>query len=282
MRRILVYILRGLIALAVVAAVLILDAFWFEPNFPILRRVTVRDPDLPSAFDGYRIAFITDIHVINYGSREERMLRLVRRFRPDLILLGGDFVEDRRGDRWQKSRSELVDEACRVFSRLSEPDGIFAVTGNWDWPGDLPRYRERGVRFLKNESVSLSRKGETIYLAGTSVSPVDFRKAFAGIPANAFIIFLNHFPDRMDQGLAFGADLCLSGHSHGGQCRFPFVRTYLPGGCNKYVYGKYKSDGAVFYVSPGVGNHIRDVRFRCRSEVTGIILKKGKNGGKRR
>lgn len=103
----------------------------------------------------------------------------------------------------------------------------------------------------------------------------DLGKALEGAPAGAIIVLLAHEPDYADEVAADGrVSLQLSGHSHGGQVRLPFIGApFLPYLGRKYPAGLYRVGGMWLYVNRGVGLISPAVRFNCRPEVTLLTLR---------
>lgn len=269
-RRSLVAIVMGLVALV----------YWrlrhFNPYRPMLERIELPLPPGNEPLDGMRIAFVTDTHVGPFISTRDlrRGLALLDREPVELVLLGGDYV----------SESNLY--AAGMASALTAlvvraPLGAFAVMGNHDLPLGVDRVRtelERvGVRVLRNESVILARGGRHLAIAGiddTIVGRANAALAFAGIPAGAPVLALWHEADFAEEAARLGAFAQLSGHTHGGQVRLPWVGSiWLPPDGQRRDMGFFDVDGMPVYLSRGLGVYRPPVRWRCPPEVTLITLK---------
>ena len=87
-------LLFSLITVVLVGGICAIDGFLIEPNFPRIIRQEVLIPNLPKALDGFKIVQLSDLHIVKYGKREARALKLIRRIRPDLICLTGDYIGD--------------------------------------------------------------------------------------------------------------------------------------------------------------------------------------------
>lgn len=263
----------GAAATAVAAGVAAYARF-VEPRWLERTRTRVPVPGLAPALDGLRIAVLSDLHVTS-----PRGLRLVRRAcrlaldaRPDLVALTGDFVTDGSGP-YLDAVAAVLDEA------LSAPLGLFAVPGNHDQAVGIGRYfralrRHPGLHDLTNTAVRLDHQGATIRVAGT-----DSLREGAARPAEAlaqaapadFTLLLTHNPDLAEEACAAFApvDLVVSGHTHGGQVRFPVVgavknSSHYP---DRYEAGLVRRPWAWVYVSRGVGTVNLPFRFLCRPEV---------------
>ena len=230
---------------------------------------------LPHAFEGYRLALVTDIH---HGpcvplSWIDTLARRTVELAPDLVVFGGDFVSHVRHD---------LDGLDRSLARFRAPDGAVAVLGNHDhWVGAghvLAMLERAGVPALVNQHRLLVRGGAAIALAGVD----DFRhgairldEALAGIPAEVPRILLSHNPDLIEY-LPRGVrvDLMLSGHTHNGQIHFPSVGPLtVPsqfGG--KYLHGLGRFQETQLYVSAGVGTVSIPIRWGNPPELPIIRL----------
>ncbi len=256
-----------------------LDAFAVEPNALRFERVRVPVKGLPPAFEGYRIAFVTDVHYPRNISRDfvRRAVAMGNGFRPDLFLFGGDFIDG--------PSASGVPSLAGLFDAASAPDGVYGVLGNHDWWIDGPGCRaevERTspVRFLDNASVRLRKGGDEIALAGLEdlwCRQPDLDAALAGIPPDMPRLLLSHNPDTAESVRGSGrVDLQLSGHTHGGEVVLPFYGPpFLPSRYgDKFARGLVGGALHRVYVSRGITSP-RRVRFACRPEVTGITLTRG-------
>jgi predicted MPP superfamily phosphohydrolase len=232
--------------------------------------------DLPPAFDGYRVAFLTDTHVASFVRRAfyREILARVRAFDPDLVLLGGDFVS------WQR---HIALAAEVLLNGLAARDGLYAVLGNHDyWAGAaevVERFTAKGVTFLTNRSVELQRGGQVLHLAGIDEvyrGKPDVAAAFAEVPAGAPCLGVSHHPDIIDSLEGRRLDLLVCGHTHGGQIRFPFFGAVVVPSKHegRYAAGFKRQGGVLMYVSRGIGA-IPPIRILCRPEVATFVLKKG-------
>ncbi|HEU4522764.1 MAG TPA: metallophosphoesterase [Thermoanaerobaculia bacterium] len=231
--------------------------------------------DLPDAFDGYRIAFLTDTHVAGFVRRRyyEEVVAQTNGIDPDLILLGGDFVSFHR-------HIPLMADA--LIARLSARDGMFAVLGNHDyWAGgkDVREAMEaHGVQFIINRSVVLRRGEAELPLVGIDEvyrGAPDLQAAFAGLRWGPRL-GLTHHPDLVGDLGERRIDLLVCGHTHGGQIRFPFFGAVVVP--SKYEFrfaaGFHRVNNVLMYVSRGIGA-IPPLRILCRPEIATFTLRQG-------
>jgi predicted MPP superfamily phosphohydrolase len=231
--------------------------------------------DLPPAFDGYRIVFLTDTHVARFVRRVfyETIVEQSNRFDPDLVLLGGDFVSFHR-------HIPLVADA--LLAELKARDGVYAVLGNHDYWAGASEIREamgsRGVQFIVNRVVPLRRNGQGIALFGIDEvhrGEPDVEAVFAQIERGPRI-GVTHHPDLIDELNGRRIDLLLCGHTHGGQIRFPFFGAVVVPSRHesRYALGFHRVKDVLMYVSRGIGA-IPPIRILCKPEVATFTLRRG-------
>lgn len=252
-----------------------------------VRQVTIEFDDLPKAFDGYRIAQFTDVHL---GSmKDELMLRAVTAIddmRPDLIVFTGDL---------QNMGPDELPRFAQTLKRLKAKDGVMSVLGNHDYsryvnlPPDEAMRNERltrdfetsvGWQLLLNDNRIVRRGSDSIVIAGGEndgrppfPAKADLKKALRGIHAKSFVVMLQHDPSAWRRHILpqTNAQLTLSGHTHGGQISLFGLRpTELVGKEDDglYVEGKRK-----LFVSTGLGGFV-PFRFYMNPEVVEITLKR--------
>ena len=264
----------GALTLGSAAAI---DGYGVEPRILTLETREIPIAGLPSAFDGYRIALLTDLHYPRWitGDFLRQAISVADRFQPDLMAFGGDLF-DIRGLPRVPSVKGLYDEA-------KAPDGVVGVLGNHDYGRPVKDvYREIArstpIRMIENTSFIVERKGQALAIGGVGDlwhGVVNPRQAFAGVPPEVPRILLSHNPDVAEEtSRSVRVDLQLSGHTHGGQVRLPFGPTlHVPSRYgNKFDQGLVQGWSHRVYVSRGICT-VRWVRFCCPPEVTGITLR---------
>ena len=183
-----------------------------------LRRNTVHLPDLPSAFDGFAILHLSDLHADLSRLAMERAAELTHDLAYDLCVFTGDYRGRTHGD-WLP----CLEVMARVFVALRGE--ICGVLGNHDSIAMVPDLEAFGVRMLINECVAMRSGPASIYLAGVDDAHFyradDIEKAAADIPHDCVSVLLSHTPEIYRQAAHAGFDLVLSGHTHGGQICLP-------------------------------------------------------------
>jgi uncharacterized protein len=248
-----------------------------EPGQVEVNHVHIPLPELGPAFDGYRIAQISDIHIDTWMTPErlQASVELVNRQEPDLIAITGDFVTTRLGDYAGALRAALRE--------LRAPDGVIAVPGNHDHyrRGEIDILRrllaDCGITDLSNTFCTIWRGDDALHLAG--VDDVSMRKArldrvLAELPPAGPAVLLCHAPDFADVSAAVGRfGLQISGHTHGGQVRLPLIGALKgPHYGTLYDAGLTMVGGMRLYVNRGLGMTL-PVRLNCRPEITVFELR---------
>jgi len=236
-------------------------AHWVEPFRFEVTRHTVSAASLPHGFH-LRILQLTDLHLEGDGPAADWIVRTVEAEKPDVIALTGDYINN----------FDAGKEALRgVLSRLSAPDGILAVTGNYD--GFDPAEVSKQSFTLHGFARDVSRNGRHVSFFGCDlVGPGEFAGYMKKLPPSDFTVVLYHTPEMIDEAAAKGADLYLCGHTHGGQVRLPFygaVVTLSDTG-KKYEAGEYEVGKMTAYVCRGIGTEgglAPRLRFLCRPEI---------------
>ncbi|MFZ6030947.1 MAG: metallophosphoesterase [Chloroflexota bacterium] len=232
-------------------------------------------PRLAPEFNGYRIIQISDFHIGEWRN-EKRLnaaIAIANRQAPDLIALTGDYVS--------ADPPAYTGHLEKAFCRLRAADGIAAVLGNHDHHHQPQVLRSLlaacNVRDLSNTFVSLRRGDASLHIAGIdsySREEDDLPRLLESLPTDGAAILLAHEPDFADISAASGRfDLQLSGHSHGGQVRFPLIGpVFYPRHAHKYPLGRYQINGMIQYTNRGIGLGHLPIRLNCPAEVSLFVL----------
>ncbi len=242
---------------------------------------------LSPAFDGVKVAQLSDIHLDEFT--EPFLLReaidIVNRARPDYVFLTGDYVT---ADVLPKHMIIAAAGQCgRLLTGLQCKER-YAIFGNHDaMAGEFEvgeAMSEAKLTFLRNTHVPLERNGSRVWLAGIDDPVRGFPDQGAAIPesirhlANEPVILMCHAPDYIDRLNAHptgqAISLVLSGHTHGGQIRVPFMGPlFTPAWGRKYVEGLFKVGSMQLYVNRGIGTVGAPFRLDCRPEITIFTLR---------
>ena len=240
---------------------------------------TLRIARLPDAFRGMRIVQVSDFHYADFTEPffVRETVRRINQLRPDMVLMTGDFISfGPLPIAW--ARGHAV--GCAAILSGIECPLRYASLGNHDYivgadyvAGPL---REHGIPVLMNASVALERGAQRIWLAGLGsvcTQDNDLARALPRAAANEPVILMAHEPDILPDVARSGVDLMLSGHTHGGQVRLPFLPLFhLPEYGRKYIEGLFRLGPTQLYVNRGIGAVGVPFRFRCPPEITVLTL----------
>ncbi|MEA2078433.1 MAG: metallophosphoesterase [Pseudomonadota bacterium] len=222
---------------------------------------------LPSAFDGFTILHISDMHVDMSQDAMLRLIELLHEIDYDICVLTGDY----RGKTFGPFEDTLEGMA-HVRAHLKDP--VYGVLGNHDTIRMVPGLEEMGIQMLLNESAYIERGNERIHVVGIDDAHYyrvdNIEKAASGIHHTEFSILLSHTPEIYRQAAHADFNLLLGGHTHGGQICLPgriplTLDSVLP---RHMGSGAWKYHNMTGYTSAGVGSSIVSVRFNCLPEIT--------------
>jgi hypothetical protein len=270
-------------AAAVAMAAIAGDSTLIEPNRPRLIRQEIALRRWPSRLDGFTIALLSDFHYDPYFSVHpiRAAIEIVSGLHPDLVALTGDFVSMPLLGSHVKVGND-AERCAELLAKLRAPYGVFAVLGNHDVSFDPDRVtgalQAIGIPTVSNTSVAIEKDGGRFWLAGVEDvldgSP-NLQEALRRVPRDEAVVLMAHEPDYADYVARYSVDLQLSGHTHGGQIRIPFMRPlYLPPLARKYVWGLFKIRELTLYTNAGIGTVEIPVRWNCPPEITLVTLKK--------
>ena len=276
-----------MVGVAVGAAVFIY-ARYVEPQWVAVRRLEFTLPRLAPEFDGYRIVHMSDIHMDRWMTPERLtgIVGLVNEQGPDLVAATGDFVTHSP----LSSTAHLAPLLVKPLSGLRAPDGVAAVLGNHDHRAGAevvrPHLREAGIVELTNKVRTLRRGSSELHLAGVDSAYMGKDRLGAvldALPGEGAAVILAHEPGFALASAATGRfDLQLSGHSHGGQVRFPLLGAPLyPPYSRPYPDGLYGVKGMHAYTNRGLGTVFSRLRLNCRPEISVLTLRSPKGGNER-
>lgn len=271
-----------LISITAVLLLLMMWALWANKALETNTYV-ISGGRLPAAFDGYRIAQVSDLHNDELGKNNEKLLSMLADTKPDIIVITGDLIDSRDTD------VEIALDFAREATQIAP---CYYVSGNHE--ARVSEYirlkqglQELGVAVLEDGTVKLERGEESILLVGVrdpsfetdylfgDSGEVMNRKLQQLTDETKFTVLLSHRPELMEVYTAYGVDLVLSGHAHGGQFRLPFIGgLFAPnqGILPKYDAGLYTEQNTKMIVSRGVGNSIVPLRLGNRPEIVLIEL----------
>jgi len=256
-------------------------ARYIEPNWITVSHISVKSPYFNPELKNIKIVQVSDLHITEVGLREERFIKAVNALKPDLLIITGDFVNNKKGFR----------PCAEVLARIHKPRyGIIGILGNHD---TYFINEDKIVSFLNKAGVVVLRyslakvdfgNAGRLWLVGISNDygakvrygdPSYLIKAFETAPCNEPKILLVHHPEVVDslKYVTCKPQLVLAGHTHGGQFGISFLRKFSGyAERSKYMAGWFKVEGVPLYVNRGIGVITRPIRFFAPPEVTVVRL----------
>ncbi len=274
--------------IAIVLALCLIFGVWLftEPFAIEIKDIELKFKNLPPAFDGFSILFLSDIHTSKWGHFEKCLSdKLSSVKESDICVITGDMAYTEK----------VAGNIPRLLSYAKVLGGTYIVFGNTEYkvhnnPENLYKiYTDFGYKVLRNSSVKLEKADDYINIIGVD-DPINFledlEKAFEGVDENSFKILLSHCPSMGVEAIDYKPNLVLAGHTHGGQVRLPFFVVYTHMNKHKFFnLGIWSGErlGAVlkkkiedYYtiISNGIGTSVLYIRFRSRPQIYRIVLKK--------
>lgn len=277
---------RIIVIVALVCLLLALVVWIIWSNFALeLNSYCIASARLPEAFDGFRIAQVSDLHNAQMGQGNEKLLEMLRAAQPDMIAITGDLIDSRNTN--IQVALDFIYEAVKIAP-------CYYVTGNHESRiAEYPQMREAmekaGVFVLDDEKIHIKKDGQFITIIGIN-DPIfipDYTTELAEMlvagqletlhqpQEDGFTILLSHRPRLFDVYVHSDLDLVLTGHAHGGQFRLPFVGgVYVPsqGWFPEYDAGLFTEGNTNMIVHRGIGNSAFPFRINNPPEVILIEL----------
>lgn len=270
--------LRWFLLLTLLGLGLVAKGYWNATRDPLIRSASVEVGDWPAGQAPLKILLLSDIHVAGPDMPPERLERIVgdlNRLKPDLILIAGDLVSEKRSATHIYTPAEVV----APLGGLRAPLGVVVAPGNhdhWFRPDALRgELEKRGLRVLQNDAVKLGPLivgGVDDDYSGHDDVPATLAamdRLGAGVP-----LLLTHSPDVVPD-LSRPVAAVFAGHTHCGQIRFPFAGalTYVSRYGDRFACGDIDDKGQRVFVGAGLGTSILPLRFNTPPDAWLITLK---------
>lgn len=232
--------------------------------------------NLPERFEGFRITQLTDIHHSTILGLDEirRVVNLAQHTAPDMFVLTGDYTTTYR---------RFIEPCAEALAPLNAPEGVWAVLGNHDHYTDpeltTRALERRHIAVLNNAHTTIRRGTDSIQLSGIddwTWNAVDWPRAFSGLNPSTPTVLLSHQPRVLDLDQTRNVSLIVSGHTHGGQVKLPFLGAPARFATKdlKYDRGLFRRGDTQLYVSSGTGVIGLPLRFGVRPEITVLRLRR--------
>ncbi|MDF2841255.1 MAG: putative phosphohydrolase [Clostridia bacterium] len=243
--------------------------------FTKLEKVTIFSNKI-AAGKSVKLLQISDVHNKRSVNSNKQLQQLVKRAQPDIVVITGDLIDD--NTKSLQNVYELVEAIAAINPR------IYFVTGNHEWRGGLAGELKkglaaRGVVVMDNQNAIVNTTNSSINLCGVAdwtSGEMDLNSALQGVDDKIYTVMLAHDPWIIYDYEDFVPDLTLSGHTHGGQVRLPFVGAVVAPGqklfpdLDKGLYNMKQNK--LLYIDSGVGTSVFPIRFLNRSQVTLITI----------
>ena len=277
---------KKIIIFSIISILLVVLIFWIvrENSALEVNSYCVKSKSLPKEFCDFRIAQVSDLHNVEMGKNNEKLISTLKQCKPDIIVITGDLIDSRRMN--LKIALKFVEQAIEIAP-------CYYVAGNHE--ARMSEYSELkkalygyGVNVLENSKVQIERKGKTItilgvndpsfktnYLFGDDISVMNTFLDELLLEQDGYTILLSHRPELFEVYANKNIDLVFSGHAHGGQFVIPFIGgVFAPnqGLFPKYHSGLHKKFNTTMVVSRGIGNSIIPFRVNNRPEVVLVQL----------
>lgn len=241
-----------------------------------VREISLSIPKKVSGNTEMKVLIASDIHLgaLIGENREERLVSIINKQKPDLVLLCGDLVD---GDVASALRKNLG----RHIQEIKTPLGVYAIAGNHEYIGGiqktLPYLESININILRDKTLVLpngiqivGRDDRDNRRMGDENGRKTLKELMTGLDKNFPVIVMNHQPFNLDEAVVEGVDLHLSGHTHHGQL---WPLNYITKAVYELSWGFLKKGDTNFYVSSGFGSWGPPVRLGNTPEVVVFNLK---------
>lgn len=226
--------------------------------------------------NGIKILQISDFH--DKKVFKNYPIKQLKKLSPDIVVLTGDLMDEKT-----KDISNVLDFIGKL---VKIHPNIYFVNGNHDWRTGkvnelVSKLKDLGIKVLNNRNEILTIRGIKINLCGVDdyyTHRSNFKSSLKGIDNSKYTVLLSHSPDIVLTQRNLSIDLILSGHTHGGQIRLPFIGAIVSPGqgffpkYNKGLYEIYNS--TMLYIDSGIGTSKLPIRFLNRSQISLITIAK--------
>lgn len=275
-------LIRFIFIIILIILLIFVYARYVEPNMLTVQYENINSSLLNENADKLKILVFSDTHISEHFTESDlkRAVERINEEAPQVVIFAGDLIDEYNN----YEKKDNINEIWEILKEIKAPLGKYAVYGNHDYGGGAKRaydeiMQNSGFILLKNEKVQLTDYNINIIGMDDSIfGDYDRETITAMLDDHRYNIVLSHEPDVIDFFLEYEIDLCLSGHSHGGQINLPFVNS-LPLLAQKYTRGLYSFNNyrqTKLYVNIGLGTSQIPMRFMAPPELTVLILSKGK------
>ena len=255
-----------------VLAISYINATKVNPNQLKVREETIRSDKINEDLDGFLVVFFSDMNYGDFFDRKklERLTETVNSFRPDLIIFGGDLLDEIETPMSQEERDFLQESLKSLYAKY----GKFAVLGDEDMISQdkvINILEEAQFEVLNNEirviGISSQARLNIIGLNNSKNSDPD-TSILDGIDSLAYCFVISHCPDLFEEVKDYNVDYMCAGHSRNGQIYIPLINFfYRDAGCQKYYRGKSTKNSTTLDITNGLGQNRYNVRLNSDPEI---------------
>jgi len=240
---------------------------------PHIDYVALACRSLPAAFDGLQILHLSDLHITRWNWRLEQWRATLAALRPHMLVITGDLGH--RSWLWRTSLASVQ----RLLDPVHPPLGGYFILGNHDSIKLGPAFAATGRTLLENTAVVLEKMGQRLAVVGINQHrriDTDIPTAMQGVAPTDFKLLLLHYPDLIHQAMAAGADVCLAGHTHGGQICWPDGQPIIRHDtlAQDMCTGVHQINGTWMVVNRGIGVAGLRVRVFCPPHAIMLTLRR--------
>ena len=260
---------KVLILFVLIICLILLYSHYVEPYRLIIKEYKIENKFIPKSFDGLKIIHLSDIHygpIVN-DDYLKKIVNLINKQKPDIVLFTGDFLDKR----FKPSKKD-IENIKNILSNINSNLGKYAVSGEQDM-----FYKEQFIKIMDSNFILLDNTEKIIYFKDnipiSIVGLSDKQKTKVNYDIlnndnNLFRIVLAHEPDEYSNIKEYNFNILLSGHSHNGQIRIPFIGSvYNPVGAKTYYDEYYEIDNKEIFISSGIGTSNIDFRFNSKPSI---------------
>lgn len=267
--------IKKIFIFGIIAVILGITYIFYQVNFFKVNEVLIKSSKF-HADESIRILQISDVHNKKFLNDNKRLYRKVKGLDFDFIVITGDLIDGKTRD--FTYIYSFIDELIDI-----NPN-IYYVSGNHEWRTGMNEefiggLDDRHIKILNNEGIQITHNDKVINICGIDdpyTNHDNLDKALSNIKEGEYTILLSHSPNVIDKYETICADLILSGHTHGGQIRLPFIgaivapgQGYLP----EYDKGIFSvNKDTLLYIDSGLGTSVLPIRFLNRSQISLIEI----------
>jgi len=268
----------------------LLTKIYYDTNTIEVRHYQIESPSLGRVLAGLKVAHLSDLHLKEIGLREKKVLEILKKEKPDLIFVTGDFI----------SFKNRYEPSMDFFDELEARFGVFAVLGNTEYSNESGSCilchegksknlrKKQNLNFLRNSFFPLKINGRILNIVGVDgpyKKKSDLTTALKGVNLENPILLLAHSPEIFEETSNSSIEFVLCGHTHGGQF---FITKYLPklfplmDSTLDFTEGFFQKGKTLMYVNRGIGTSLLPFRLGVKPEITFFTFSNSKNKEKRR